>query len=108
MRKITEVLRLKFEAELSHATIARAVGLSKGAVGKVVSVAQAKGVRWPLPEGVDEAALEALLYRPRRGPAHGYREPDYAQLHSELKRKGVTLQQLWSEYAADVGAQAYR
>jgi transposase len=108
MRQITEVLRLKFEAKLSHATIARAVGLSKGTVGKVVSVAKAKGVSWPLPAGLDEAALEALLYRPRRGQAHGYREPDYAQLHTELKRKGVTLQLLWSEYAAEAGEQAYR
>ncbi|MBK1702984.1 sigma-70 family RNA polymerase sigma factor [Halochromatium glycolicum] len=67
MRQITEILRLKFEAKLSHATIARAVGLSKGTVGKVISVARAQGVAWPLPESVDEAALEALLYRPRRG-----------------------------------------
>lgn len=34
MRKIIEVLRLQFEAKPSHATIAWAVGLSKGAVNK--------------------------------------------------------------------------
>jgi transposase len=107
MRKITEVLRLKFAAKLSHAQIAGAVGLSKGAVGKVVSLAQANGLSWPLPEGMDEAALEALLYPPRAG-GRRYTEPDHAQLHTELKRKGVTLQQLWSEYAADAGEQAYR
>ena len=44
MRKITEVLRLKFEAKLSHATIARALGLSKGAVNKYVSLAAIPGV----------------------------------------------------------------
>ena len=44
MRKITEVLRLKFEARLSHEKIARAVGLSKGAVNKYVSLAQAQGL----------------------------------------------------------------
>ena len=107
MRKITEVLRLKFAAKLSHAQIAGAVGLSKGAVGKVVSLAQANGLSWPLPEGMDEAALEGLLYRLRVG-GRRYTEPDHAQLHTELKRKGVTLQQLWSEYAADAGEQAYR
>lgn len=107
MRKITEVLRLKFEAKLSHATIARAVGLSKGAVGKYVSLAQANGLSWPLPEGMDEAALEALLYPPREGGCR-HIEPDHARIHTELKRKGVTLQQLWSEYAADAGEQAYR
>ncbi|MEA3274614.1 MAG: hypothetical protein U9Q81_04815 [Pseudomonadota bacterium] len=42
MRKITEVLRLKFEAKLSHDQVARAVGLSKGVVGKYVSLAKAR------------------------------------------------------------------
>ncbi|MCG5539515.1 winged helix-turn-helix transcriptional regulator, partial [Halorhodospira sp. 9622] len=41
MKKIVEVLRLKHEAKLSHAQIARACGLSKGAVSKYVSLAQA-------------------------------------------------------------------
>lgn len=43
MRKISEVLRLKFEGGLSHATIARAVDLSKGVVTKYVSLARARG-----------------------------------------------------------------
>jgi len=107
MRKITEVLRLKFDAKLSHTKIARAVGLSKGAVNKYVSLAQARGLSWPLPEGMDEAALEARLYPPRT-QAHGYLEPDYAKLHTELKRKGVTLQLLWSEYVAEAGERGYR
>jgi transposase len=66
MRKITEVLRLKFEAKLSHDQVACAVGLSKGVVGKYVSLAKAQGLSWPLPEGMDEAALEARLYPPRQ------------------------------------------
>ena len=34
MRKIKEVLRLKFDCDLSHERIARALGLSKGVVSK--------------------------------------------------------------------------
>jgi DNA-directed RNA polymerase specialized sigma24 family protein len=41
MRKIIEVLRLKYAAGLSHEKIARAVGLSKGAVNKYVNLAAA-------------------------------------------------------------------
>ncbi len=107
MRKITEVLRLKFEAKLSHEKIGRAVGLSKGAVNKYVSLAQAQGLSWPLPKGMDEAALEARLYPPRAAVTHAA-EPDYPHLHQELKRKGVTLQLLWSEYMAAHGEQALR
>jgi len=107
MRKITEVLRLKFEAKISHEKIGRAVGLSKGAVNKYVSLAQAQGLSWPLPEGLDEAALEARLYPPR-SVATSFAEPDYPRIHQELKRKGVTLQLLWSEYMAIHGERARR
>jgi transposase len=107
MRKITEVLRLKFEAKLSHDQIARAVGLSKGGVGKYVSLAKAQGLSWPLPEDMDEAALEARLYPPRQATTR-FAEPDHARIHTELKRKGVTLQLLWSEYVAEAGERAYR
>ena len=87
MRKITEVLRLKFEAKLSHATIARAVGLSKGAVNKYVSLAQARGLSWPLPEG-----LERRVWRrgcTRRGRRrHATWSPT---MRGCTRSKGVTL-----------------
>jgi transposase len=34
--------------------------------------------------------------------------PDFALIHPELKRKGVTLTLLWEEYAAAHPGQAYR
>jgi transposase len=107
MKKIIEVLRLKYAARLSHEKIARACGLSKGAVGKYVSATQALGITWPLPEEVDEARLEALLF-PARQPSSRLVEPDYFQMHQALKRKGVTLQLLWAEYVAIHGESGYR
>ena len=70
MRQIIEVLRLKYEAGLSHERIARACSLSKGVVGKYVSLAQVQGITWPLPEGVDEVRLESLLFPARTPPAY--------------------------------------
>lgn len=107
MKKIIEVLRLKHEAKLSHQKIARACGLSKGAVSKYVSLAAAHGITWPLPEGVDEARLEAQLF-PVKGQLSHFATPDYFQIHQELKRKGVTLQLLWSEYVAIHDKRSYR
>ena len=107
MKKITEVLRLKYAARLSHEKIARACGLSKGAVGKYVSATQALGITWPLPDGVDQARLEALLF-PARQPSSRLVEPDFFQMHQALKRKGVTLQLLWAEYVAVHGESGYR
>jgi transposase len=107
MHKIVEILRLKFQARLSHEKIARAVGLSKGAVAKYVSLAEAQGLSWPLPKGMDEVALEARLYPPRTSTRR-FAEPDYPRIHQALKHKGVTLQLLWSEYMAVHGARAWR
>ena len=87
MRKIKEVLRLKFEAKLSHEKIAAATGMSKGAVSNAVQRAVEQGLGWPLPAELDEAGLEALMYRKPAPPAR-YAQPDYAVIHQELKRKG--------------------
>ena len=107
MRKITEVLRLKFEVKLSHEKIAAATGMSKGAVTNYVQRAVQKELSWPLPAELDESRLEALLFR-QAAPREHYAQPDYAVLHQELKRKGVTLQLLWEEYQAANGEHAYR
>lgn len=108
MRKIIDVLRLKFEAGLSHERIAAATKMSKGAVTKYVQRARDAGLVWPLPAEVDEARLEALLF-PHAAPAvERHAAPDFARLHQELKRKGVTLQLLWEEYSSAHAGQAYR
>ena len=107
MRKITEVLRLKFEAKFSHERIAGVTGVSKGAVTKYVRRALQKGVGWPLAADVDESRLEALLFG-KVASSERYARPDFAYLHQELKRKGVTLQLLWEDYAAAHGENAYR
>jgi transposase len=107
MRKIKEVLRLKFEAKLSHEKIAVATGMSKGAVTNAVQRAIGQGLAWPLPTELDEAGLEALMYR-KPVPPDRYAKPDYALIHQELKRKGVTLQLLWEEYEKAHGQSAYR
>lgn len=107
MRKIKEVLRLKFEVRLSHERIAAASGLSKGAVSKYVQRAIHKSLSWPLPEDLDDNALERLLF-PQVVQREHFVHADYAYVHQELKRKGVTLQLLWEEYHGAQGERAYQ
>jgi transposase len=107
MSQIKEVLRLHHEAKLAYSQIALACGLSKGAVSKYLSLAKAQGIGWPLPPGMDEAQLESRLFTDNKRPMR-FVEPDFPAIHQELKRKGVTLQLLWSEYTAAHGEQAYR
>ena len=108
MRKIKDVLRLKFEADLSHERIGAALGMSKGAVTKYVQRALAAGLGWPLAPELDDAALEALLFAHSPARAATYASPDFALIHQELKRKGVTLQLLWEEYSVAHPGGAYR
>jgi transposase len=63
--------------------------------------ALAAGVTWPLPSELDDATLEARLFaRPAYNATRHRAVPDWAQIHQELKKPGVTLQLLWEEYRA--------
>jgi transposase len=107
MRKIKDVLRLKLDAGMSHQQIAAALGISKGVVAKYAGLAAAAGLNWASVQDADEATLERrLLATPERPRDHV--QPDYARLHRELRRKGMTLMLLWEEYRADhAGSQTY-
>lgn len=99
MRKIREVLRLKYEQGCSHRQIQAATGLSKGSVSEYIGRAAKTGIDWPTATSMSDADLEARLFKQvgRNEPAH--RAPiDFAWVHRELRRTGVTLQQLCVEY----------
>src|SRR5262249_17429126 len=99
MRSVREILRLKAEG-LSDRAIARSTGLARSTVREYAGRAKAAGLAWPLPAELDEEGLEAQLFA-RAGAAPGMRrkpEPDWAHLHRELRRPGVTLMLLWQEY----------
>ena len=97
MRKIREVLRLKHEQGLSHQAVTRACAVGVGTVNRYLRRAAQCGLGWPLPAELDDAALEARLFR-RPAPVPNRPRPDCAHIHRELKRNGVTLQLLWEEY----------
>jgi len=107
MRRIREVLRLHLEAGLSYAECARALRVPKSTVGKIVHLARAAEVDCAVAQQLTDAELEARLYRPPVPRASTQLEPDYAHIHQELKRPGVTLQLLWEEYARG-NVQAYK
>ena len=99
MRKIREVLRLKWECGLSNRAIARSCSTSHSTVGEYLRRAEAAGLTWPLPSGVDEDALFARLFP--KPPDSGSRRipcPDWSWVHAELRKKSVTLRLLWVEY----------
>lgn len=111
MRQIRETLRLHLQAGLSYNEVGRALKISKSAVGKYVSLARVAGVDWAAAQTLTDDELEARLYRPPLPRSSYQLTPDFAAVHQELKRPGVTLQLLWEEYAAALigqGGLAYK
>jgi transposase len=103
MRQIKEVLRLHYEAHLSERQIAHACRVSRSTVQRYLERAAAANLGWPLPESLDDAQLERLLFPPHQPPNKVRQapkpQPDFARIHQELKaRKNVTLQLLWQEF----------
>ena len=99
VRKIREVLRLKWELGLSNRAIGRACKISCSTVSEYVQRGSQAGLSWPLPEGMTREELEVQLYPNKEATRREKRPiPDWQTVHKELKRKGVTLSLLWMEY----------
>lgn len=108
MRKIRDILQLRLGCNLSDRAVATSVAVSPTTVGDCVARAKILGLSWPLPEHLDDAALEALLYSPQRPSTQGRVPPDFAVIHRELRRKGVTLELLWEEYKVSNVEEGYQ
>jgi len=100
MRKSKEILRLKWAVGVSDASASRSCHVARSTVADCIRRATAAGLSWPLPDDLDDIRLEALLYPPPAPPSYQRPLPDLAQVHQEMKRKGVTLFLLWQEHKA--------
>ncbi|MGB4468699.1 MAG: IS21 family transposase [Azovibrio sp.] len=100
MRMIKSILHHRLFLGQSLQRCAQAVGVSKGVVAKYTALAQAAGLDWATIERLDEAQLQQRLLPLQTGRA-ALVVPDYAAMHQELSRKGMTLMLLWQEYQAN-------
>ena len=109
MRQVREVLRLT-TAGVGLNEIARRVGVAPSTVRLTLRRLASAGLSWPLPAEMTDSALGAALFA-AAGTKQGHRrraEPDWAEVHRELKRKHVTLVIVWDEYiAANPGGYSY-
>jgi transposase len=107
MRKIKEVLRLYFDSGLRQRAISRCLNLSRTTVSDYLSRAAKAELGWPLPDALTDQELERRLFPPVVAISSDRLVPDWSEIHTELKRKGVTLTLLWEEYQTN-GPQTYR
>jgi len=98
VRKIREILRLKFDLKRSNREVARACRVSAGTVWDVLHRLKASGLQWPVPDCLSDEALEERLYRDHASSGSSRPTPDWADVHHELRKPHVTLALLWQEY----------
>jgi transposase len=99
MRKIREILRLKFDGGQTNRRIARSCHISRPTVADYLLRFEEAGLTWPAAAALDDTTLEHKLFPPAPVVSTTQRTvPDWGDVHRELRRKGVTLTLLWHEY----------
>ena len=98
MRDLKRILKLRFENH-SQREIARILSVSRNTVRDVFDAQDAAGVYWNVACDLSESQIEEILF-PKNGIDVSYEEPDYAYVHKELLKVGVTLKMLWNEYSS--------
>jgi transposase len=99
VRKIRAKLVLQLRAEgLSRRAIAASQSISRNSIAAVLEAADAAGVRWDDIADRPEAEVYSLVFPGRGEHQSVYVQPDFAKVHRELARVGVTLKLLHGEY----------
>jgi len=110
MRKLREVLRLKYDCQLTNRQIGAAAKTSASTVSYYTRAFMASGLCWPLEETLsDDELVQKLEPYCSQLKTKQIRKvlPDFAAMHQELKRKGITQQLLYEEYKSQHSDNAY-
>ena len=100
MRRIREVLRLKFQLGLNDTQVASGAGVPRTTVQDYLQRIAACGMTHGELLVLDDVALEQRLFPPREPRDTTRPLPDWESIERELRGRGVTLQLLWLEYLA--------
>ncbi len=99
MRKLKEILRLKYGAKLTHRQIAKSLSISPSSVSTYANRAAQLGLtQWPLPSDIDDAALKRDFFNTTTKPKQ-FALPNWLTIKEELTSKTMTLLLLWQEYS---------
>ena len=97
MRNVREILRQKWLLKRSGRQVARSIGISKSGVDAAVKRVRDAKLDWDAVQALSDDELEAKLY-PTSAAQAARPQPDFARLHAERLKPGVTLELLHLEY----------
>jgi transposase len=100
MKKIREILRLRFALRRTHRDIGLACSLSSSTVGECLARCKREGIGWPLPEELTDSQLEQRVYRLEPCKDDVRPLPDWQYVYTELRRRDAHVSKfcLWDEY----------
>ena len=103
MTKYREIIRLT-GLGFSQRNIMASCGVAQKTVVKVQKRAKELNLSWPLDDAMTDTELQRLMFSKENKVSPNKRIPDYAYIHKELLRNGVSKKLLWTEYMEDCRA----
>ena len=98
MRKLKEILRLKYGCSLSHRQIAKSLSVSASIVSIYAIRAASLGITsWPIDEKWSDETLQRAFFKTKPN-RKGHNIPNWSVVQQELRPKTMTLLLLWEEY----------
>lgn len=97
MRKLKELLRLKFDAKLTHRQIGKALNISPGTVSYYTQAAKQVGLNWPIPGSLSQEDVINLIEpqaKQLRDKHTNKIMPDWPSINKLMSQKHMTLQLL--------------
>jgi len=108
IKKIREILRLKFNLKLRNRAIGRMVNASPSSISRYTSPFQQRELCWSQLEIISDEEIHDIVYQKKSiRSKKDFIKPDFQRIHQELKLKTVTLQLLWEEYSEVYKERAY-
>ena len=95
MRRIREVLGLKFELKLSDSRVALGARIARSTVQDYLHRIAASGLDHEQLLALDDKALDEKLFPPRESRNTARPLPDWEMIEQQLRGRGVTLRLLW-------------
>ena len=98
MRKIKEILRLKYDNGLSTNKAAKICNIGRATAQEYLRRFKVSGLSWPLPPEITDEELDRKLFPVKKIKYSEKAHINFEYMVQEIRKHDVNLEVLWSEY----------